>query len=442
MSISSNIEIQSDFELNTSTAGLRRVGFLVFFILFLGFGIWSYFAKLEGAVIASGTVTVSGQAKTVQHLDGGIVNDIMVENGKVVRKGDSLIRLDQTELRANYDIIQNQLRELINRRDRLRAEKDGVWQIVWDNNLFDELSLEQDLDIQKSQATIFKARRQSRNGQTSQLQERLAQLDDQINGLHALISSRDKQIKTLQKELSGLRGLLANGYTSENRVLSVQRQLEELVGQTAQNETEISRIRNTISETNLQITQIDKEFSQQVFEEIREVEQQLNDLKQQFIAISGQLERVEILAPVSGIVHELSVFTKGGVISPGQPIMQLVPLESEMEFEVNVEPQFIDEIKIGQEVSLFFSAFNARTTPNIDGTVEFVSLQTRVQEDIGVAFYPVKISIPAEQISRLNGQVLISGMPFEAFFTTESRSPLNYLIKPLTDNLKRAGREQ
>ena len=442
MSISSNIEIQSDFELNTSTAGLRRVGFLVFFILFLGFGIWSYFAKLEGAVIASGTVTVSGQAKTVQHLDGGIVNDIMVENGKVVRKGDSLIRLDQTELRANYDIIQNQLRELINRRDRLRAEKDGVWQIVWDNNLFDELSLEQDLDIQKSQATIFKARRQSRNGQTSQLQERLAQLDDQINGLHALISSRDKQIQTLQKELSGLRGLLANGYTSENRVLSVQRQLEELVGQTAQNETEISRIRNTISETNLQITQIDKEFSQQVFEEIREVEQQLNDLKQQFIAISGQLERVEILAPVSGIVHELSVFTKGGVISPGQPIMQLVPLESEMEFEVNVEPQFIDEIKIGQEVSLFFSAFNARTTPNIDGTVEFVSLQTRVQEDIGVAFYPVKISIPAEQISRLNGQVLISGMPFEAFFTTESRSPLNYLIKPLTDNLKRAGREQ
>lgn len=233
-----------------------------------------------------------------------------------------------------------------------------------------------------------------------------------------------------------------NGYTSENRVLNVERQVEELLGQTAQNETEISRIRNTISETGLQIAQIQKEFNQQVFEEIREVDLQLNDLRQQLIATKGQLGRVEIIAPISGTVHELSIFTKGGVITPGQPILQIVPDGSDMEFEVLVEPQFIDEIRVGQDASLFFSAFNARTTPNIDGVVDFVSLQTQIQENIGLPFYPVKVAISEEQIARLNGQELISGMPFEAFFTTESRSPLNYLIKPLTDNLKRAGREQ
>jgi len=231
-------------------------------------------------------------------------------------------------------------------------------------------------------------------------------------------------------------------YTSENRVLNVERQVEELLGQTAQNKTEISRIENMISETGMQITQIQKEFDQQVFEEIRDVDLQLNDLRQQLVATKGQLGRVEIIAPISGTIHELSIFTKGGVITPGQPILQIVPDNSDMEFEVLVEPQFIDEIRLGQEASLFFSAFNARTTPNIDGVVDFVSLQTQIQENLGIPFYPVKIAISQEQIDRLNGQELISGMPFEAFFTTESRSPLNYLIKPLTDNLKRAGREQ
>ena len=235
---------------------------------------------------------------------------------------------------------------------------------------------------------------------------------------------------------------MVNGYTSENRVLTVQRQVEELVGQSAQNETEISRINNSISEINLQISQVDKEAAQQVFEESREVEQELNELEQQYITMKGQLERVEIVAPVSGVVHELNVFTEGGVVAPGQPVMQLVPSNTEMEFEVLVQPQFIDEIAVGQDVSLFFSAFNARTTPNIDGTVKFVSLQTQLDERLGTAFYPVKISISDDQIARLNGQTLISGMPFDAFFTTDSRSPLNYLVKPLTDNLNRAGREQ
>lgn len=431
-----------DDDLKTETTKLRTMGLLTFLLLFVGLGVWSHFAKIDGAVIASGTVVISGQPKTLQNLDGGIVADILIENGNHVTEGQTLILLDSTELQANYDITQNRLRETIARRDRLYSERDGKAFISWDKDIYDTLDIEPSDNIKNGQKKLLEARRKTRSGQISQLEEREAQLGNQIDGLHAIIASRRKQTATLEKELSGLRSLLVNGYTSENRVLNVERQVEELLGQTAQNETEISRIRNTISETGLQIAQIQKEFNQQVFEEIREVDLQLNDLRQQLIATKGQLGRVEIIAPISGTVHELSIFTKGGVITPGQPILQIVPDGSDMEFEVLVEPQFIDEIRVGQDASLFFSAFNARTTPNIDGVVDFVSLQTQIQENIGLPFYPVKVAISEEQIARLNGQELISGMPFEAFFTTESRSPLNYLIKPLTDNLKRAGREQ
>ena len=431
-----------DEDLKTETSGLRTMGLLTFLLFFVGLGVWSHFAKIEGAVIASGTVIISGQPKTLQNLDGGIVADILIKNGDHVSEGQTLLVLDSTELQANYDITQNRLRETIARRDRLYSERDGKTSVAWDTDIYNTLDIEPLADIQNGQKKLLEARRRTRSGQIAQLEERKAQLGNQIDGINAIIASRRKQTTTLEKELTGLQGLLVNGYTSENRVLNVERQVEELLGQTAQNKTEISRIENMISETGIQITQIQKEFDQQVFEEIRDVDLQLNDLRQQLVATKGQLGRVEIIAPISGTIHELSIFTKWGVITPGQPILQIVPDNSDMEFEVLVEPQFIDEIKLGQEASLFFSAFNARTTPNIDGVVDFVSLQTQIQENLGIPFYPVKIAISQEQIDRLNGQELISGMPFEAFFTTESRSPLNYLIKPLTDNLKRAGREQ
>lgn len=431
-----------DEDLKTETSGLRTMGLLTFLLFFVGLGVWSHFAKIEGAVIASGTVIISGQPKTLQNLDGGIVADILIKNGDHVSEGQTLLVLDSTELQANYDITQNRLRETIARRDRLYSERDGKTSVAWDTDIYNTLDIEPLADIQNGQKKLLEARRRTRSGQIAQLEERKAQLGNQIDGINAIIASRRKQTTTLEKELTGLQGLLVNGYTSENRVLNVERQVEELLGQTAQNKTEISRIENMISETGIQITQIQKEFDQQVFEEIRDVDLQLNDLRQQLVATKGQLGRVEIIAPISGTIHELSIFTKGGVITPGQPILQIVPDNSDMEFEVLVEPQFIDEIRLGQEASLFFSAFNARTTPNIDGVVDFVSLQTQIQENLGIPFYPVKIAISQEQIDRLNGQELISGMPFEAFFTTESRSPLNYLIKPLTDNLKRAGREQ
>jgi len=190
------------------------------------------------------------------------------------------------------------------------------------------------------------------------------------------------------------------------------------------------------------MSQVTREFDQAVITELREVELSIKDLEQQIFATQDQLSRINIKAPISGVVHELSVFTIGGVVAPGAPILQIIPVDQAMEFEVNVDPKNIDQIYEGQDVSVVFSTFNARTTPNLNGTVKSVSLNTSVNQETGIAFYPVRVAISENEMDRLGGQSLISGMPIEAFFTTEARSPLNYLVKPLADNIKRAGREE
>jgi len=399
--------------LKTSSKGLVSSGLIAFAVLFLGMGVWMFFASIQGAIIASGTVSVLGKPKTIQHLDGGLVAEIMVENGEVVEAGEVLVRLDDTMLKANIDIYKNRFREAVSMRDRLSAEQQGLSQIEWDEEIF-----------------------------ISQLRERILQLENQIEGLDALSKSKGSQIGILDKEFEAINSLAKDGYASESRVLTLQRQIEEIKGQQFEHQAETSRVRNTISEVRVQIGQINREFDQAVITELREAELSVKDMEQEILATQVQLNRVDILAPIPGVIHEQSIFTIGGVIAPGAAILQIIPVDKEMEFEVNVEPQNIDQIFVGQEVSVLFSAFNARTTPQLNGSVKSVSLNTSVNEETGFAFYPVRVAVSTEELERLGELELISGMPIEAFFTTESRSPLNYLTKPLTDNIKRAGREE
>lgn len=429
-------------ELKTDSKSLVRAGLLTFASLFLGFGIWMYFAAIQGAIIASGSVSVLGKPKTLQHLDGGIVADILVENGDVVAQGDILMRLDDTILQSNFDIYKNRFREALSRRDRLEAEQNGNTGVTWSEDAFTKIGFEPEQEFRIGQNRIFKARRATTTGQMSQLRERIHQLENQIEGLKALLGSKKAQTVILTKELDAIRGLAKDGYASESRVLGLERQIEELSGQQFEHQSEIARVRNSISEVEVQISQINREFDQSVLTELREVELSIKDMEQQILATQEQLKRIDIKAPISGVIHEQSMFTIGGVIGPGAPILQIIPNNQEMEFEVNVDPQNIDQIYVGQEVSIMFSAFNARTTPQLNGTVKYVSLNTSVNEEAGFSFYPVRVVVSDKELARLEGQALVSGMPIEAFFTTESRSPLNYLIKPLTDNIKRAGREE
>jgi len=428
--------------LKTESNRVVGSGLIAFFVLFMGCGLWMFFASIQGAVIASGTVSVLGKPKTIQHLDGGLVAEIMVENGEAVEAGDVLVRLDDTMLKANLDIYKNRFREAVSLRDRLSAEQQGLSKIEWNDEVFEANGFSPGTEVREGQRRIFRARQATTKGQVSQLNERILQLENQIDGLEALSSSKSSQIDILNKEYEAISSLAEDGYASESRVLALQRQIEEIKGQQFEHKAETSRVRNTISEVRVQIAQINREFDQATLTELREAELAIKDMEQQILATQVQLDRIDILAPIPGVIHEQSIFTIGGVIGPGAPILQIIPVDKEMEFEVNVEPQNIDQIYVGQDVSVMFSAFNARTTPQLNGTVKSVSLNTSVNEETGIAFYPVRVEVGIDELSRLGGQELISGMPIEAFFTTEGRSPLNYLTKPLTDNIKRAGREE
>ena len=428
--------------LKTASKGLVSSGLIAFAVLFLGCGLWMFFASIQGAVIASGTVSVLGKPKTIQHLDGGLVAEILVENGEVVDAGDVLVRLDDAMLKANIDIYKNRFREAVALRDRLSAEQQGLSVIDWDDEIFEVNGILPSAEVRDGQNRIFQARRATKTGQVSQLNERILQLENQIEGLDALSNSKLSQISILNKEFEAISSLAEDGYASESRVLALQREIEEIKGQQFEHQAETSQVRNTISEVRVQIAQINREFDQAAITELREAELAIKDMEQQILATQVQLDRVDILAPIPGVIHEQSIFTIGGVIAPGAAILQIIPVDQAMEFEVNVQPQNIDQIFVGQDVSVLFSAFNARITPQLNGTVKSVSLNTSVNEESGFAFYPVRVEVSTEELQRLGKQELISGMPIEAFFTTESRSPLNYLTKPLTDNINRAGREE
>lgn len=426
----------------TSSRAVVLSGLALLVLLFVAGGAWATYASLSGAVIAPGQIAVLGQPKTIQHLDGGIVAEIAVDNGDTVEKGDLLVRLDDTLLKANQAIYQNRLTEALARRARLAAERDGAETISWDHPVLEVFDLDLPRDTRASQARLFKTRRATRLGQASQLREKIAQYDNQAKGIHALKGSKARQLALLEEELEGIRSLAEQGLTRKSQLMGLERQREEIIGQSAEDDAELARIANAISETEIAILQSGREFQEAVLGELAQVEAEINDMAEQLHATKEQLRRIDVRAPVAGIIHELSVFTLGGVVGPGSPILQIVPQNGGFEIEANIEPQFVDELYPGQPATLRFSAFNQRTTPELAGTLKTISPNVTINEQTGLSFYQVRLTVPDSELARLEGQAIIPGMPVEAFIKTRDRTPLNYLLKPLTDQIKRAFREE
>lgn len=418
------------------------VGLAAFTLLFGGVFGWMAYASISGAVIASGSVAVKGKPKSVQHLDGGIIRTIAVRNGDLVEAGDILVQLDDTLLLANLEIYRNRLREALARRARLRAERDGAPDILFDEALSWRLKLGDGEIHRQGQAKLFEARRTTRLGQIEQLRRKIGQHENQIAGANGLIESKQAQLELIERELKGMRTLLAKGYTAESRVLVQERARADLLGQLAEHRAELARIDNSIRETEIAILQIEREFQEGVLEELRSVSIQVDALVQQISATEKQLERVDIRAPVKGIVHELNVYTIGGVVPPGGLLMQLIAIDEGVDIEVTVEPQSIDQLFPGQTAVVRFPAFNQRTTPEIFGQVETISPSSVVDEQTGMAFYRVGIGIPPDEIARLGDLTLMPGMPAETFVQTRPRTVVSYLFKPITDQFQRAFREE
>jgi HlyD family secretion protein len=411
-------------------------------ILIIGVGGWGATAVISGAVVASGSLVVDSNVKKVQHLTGGIVGELRVRDGDHVRAGDIVVRLDETVTRANLAIITKGLDELMARKARLESERDGSDTLVFHAQLLAGAGDPDRTAAMDSERKLFNLRRTARNGQKAQLQERIAQLHEEIVGLTAQQNSKAKEIALIERELAGVRELWKQNLVQLTRLTALEREAARLDGERGQLIAAAAQAKGKIAETSLQILQIDQDIASDVAKELREVDGKIGEFIERKVAAEDQLKRIDIRAPQDGTVFQLTVHTVGGVITAGDPIMLIVPEADNLSVEVRVNPQDIDRLQLNQKAILRFTAFNVRTTPEIEGTVTRISADTSTDQRTGQSYYTVRIAMAADQVERLGDVKLLPGMPVEAFVQTGERTMFSYLMKPLHDQFVRAFREK
>ncbi len=418
-----------------------RIGYVAIGLLFFAFIAWSI-APLQGAVIATGTVIVESKPKVIQHLDGGIVAEIPVQNGTPVKVGDVLMRLDPTIIDANQGLVTTRLRESQARVARLEAERDKAASITFPQALLDEMSDPAVAKAVEGQQKLFDARRGAATGLVQQLSQRIDQSGDQIEGLNALISAKRTQADLIESELVDLQRGLEKGVVTRTRFSAVQREEARIEGEMANHRADIARINNSISELQTQILQLRRDRLEQVLTELRIAQTELSDLREQSVTAADQRDRIDVVSPVDGYVHNMLINTVGGVVAPGQEIMQVIPNSDRLIIEAQVMPADIDMIYPGQVARLRMSAFNMRTTPEIGGIVIQSSPDRLIDPVTGLPYYTARVEIPEEELKHLNGLSLLPGMPAEVYLQTEKRSVFSYIVKPAVDAMSRGMREE
>ena len=417
-------------------------GAAVVILLLGGVGGWAATTRLSGAVIAQGQLVVDSNVKKVQHPTGGVVSELKVRDGDQVRAGDILVRLDQTQTQANLTILTNSLDELAARLARDEAERDGTDSISFPNDLLAREREPQVAHVLSGERKLFDIKRTARAGQKAQLRARIDQLNEEISGLSTQRQARIEQINWIKKELEGIQDLWKKNLVPFTRVTTLEREAARLEGESGQFVASMAQTRGKISETELQIIQIDQDMRAEVSKDIAEIRAKMSELSEKKIAAEDQLRRVDIRAPQEGIVLQSNVHTVGGVIGPGEQIMLIVPKSEILTVEAKIQPQEIDQVYLGQTALLRFSAFNQRTTPELNGTVSRISADVTQDQKTGGYYYTVRISVSADELARLEGLKLIAGMPVETFMQSEERYVISYLVKPLHDQITRAFREK
>nr|WP_186363441.1 HlyD family type I secretion periplasmic adaptor subunit [Rhizobium sp. ACO-34A] len=410
-------------------------------VLLFGMGGWAATARLSGAVIGQGTVVVDGNTKKIQHREGGIVGKILVRNGSRVNAGDLLIQLDGTITRANLAIVAQQIDQLTARRLRLVAERDNASQMAAPPEVIQRTDETQIREYIAAEQTLFSARKETIDGQKAQLHQRIDQIGQETEGLVVRRKAKEEELSWIAQELVGVRNLNDQQLILFNRLAELERMRAQLDGERGQLIAEIARAATRITETELQVLQLDQDRRSEVITELRDVDNKLAELSEQRVTAEDQLKRIDILAPQSGFVHELSVHTVGGVITAGETIMQIVPVNDALVVEARIQPADIDQLHAGQKAALRFSSFNQRTTPEIFGEVKTIAADLISNPQTGESWYTVRINILPQELSRLEALSLVPGMPVEAFIQTGERTALSYLMKPLADQVARAMRE-
>jgi HlyD family secretion protein len=407
-----------------------------------GIGVWASTTELSGAVLASGSVVVESSVKKVQHLTGGVVAHILARDGHKVRGGDVLLQLDDTVLRANLAIVTKGIVDMTARKARLVSERDRKAGIEWPESL---TSRPDDPDVAYAidgERKLFDLRTNARAGQKAQLRERIAQLNEEVGGQVALQDAKREEIVLIHRELDGVRDLWSRSLVQLTRLTALEREAARLKGELAQSISATAATRGKMSEIEQQIIQIDQDLSSEVARELREVDSKIGEFVERKVAAEDQLKRVDIRAPQDGFVHQSSVHTVGGVVSPGDPVMLIVPEADQLAVEAKVPPQDIDQLHIGQRAGMRFSAFNQQTTPEISGTISRISADVTTDQRSGQSFFTIRLAIPPDEIKRLGEVRMVPGMPVEIFAKTYDRTVLSYFIKPLHDQVARAFRER
>ncbi|MGZ9089228.1 MAG: HlyD family type I secretion periplasmic adaptor subunit [Rhodoplanes sp.] len=426
---------------------LNLAGLAIVVLLVGGVGGWATTTELAGAVIAPGTIVVESSVKKVQHPTGGVVGEILVKEGGEVDAGQVVLRLDDTVTKATLGVVRSQLDELTAREARLLAERDEASAIVFPAQLKAARDDASAATAVAGEEKLFESRRSARTGQRAQLRERITQINEEIRGLSAQLEAKGSELELIAKELVGVADLYRKNLVSISRFTQLQRDQTRLQGERGQLIAESARARGKISETELQIIQLDQDFRTEVLKDLRETQGKIAELKERVTAAEDQLKRVDLRAPQAGTVHQLAVHTVGGVIGNGEIIMQIVPRADELVVEAKVAPSDIDQVAAGAKAIVRIMAGNQRTTPEINGVLNRVSADlTRDPQQNAMqppqAYYTVRITLPPEEVVRLQTIRLVPGMPVEVFIQTHELTPLEYLLKPLQEQIARTFRER
>lgn len=424
-----------------------RIGSRIFtgvtlgFLLVGGVGGWAATAQLTGAVIAQGSVEVDQNLKSIQHRDGGIVSEIAVREGDFVTAGQVLIRLEDAQTKAELSIVHSQLVELAARKGRLLAERDLLDKIEFPMELL--ASQPEIAVIVNGETRLFNGNQANRESQKQQLELGIEQIGEEIKGLEAQRTSKDDEIALLDVEHQKIKGLADKQLIEGTRVYTSNRDKARLMGERGEIDAAIARAKTRMGEIRLQIISIDENARTEAQRELSLVDTKMSEFQDRRTAIEDRLARTDIRAPISGTVNELNIHTIGGVITPAEILVTIVPENAKLKVEVKLAPVSIDQVSVGRPARLRFSAFNQRTTPELKGQIVHVSPATSRDPATGETYYLGDVSVTLEELAKLGEDgVLLPGMPVEVYVSTEERTAMSYLVKPLTDQFNRAFRER
>ncbi len=422
--------------------GLVVAAFLGLAVLFGGFGSWAALANISGAIVSSGRIAVESNRQVVQHRHGGVIEALLVRPGDRVAAGDPLLRLDASELASERRILADQLHEVLARTARLEAERDGADAVTFPGPLLAAARTAPDVaDMIEGQRNLLAAGREAMGREVEQLVRRKDQIASQVDGIGAQSRALTLQLGFLGEELDAQQSLLERGLAQAPRVLSLQREDARLLGQVGEFAATVAELEGEATQMDLEVLKLRGRAREEAIAELRDLQFRRVGLTEQVRALDERLARLVVAAPVGGVIHDMQVFADREVIRPGDPILYIVPQDRPLVIRTRVDPIHVDQVFPGQPVTLRLPAFDARTTPELGGTILRVSPDALTDAATGATYYEAEILPDDGEIARLGDRILLPGMPVEAFLRTADRTPLAYLVKPLADYFNRAFRE-